>query len=202
MWFLRSLWLFFLDFLETIVVSLAIFAVVYVFLFQPHQVDGRSMEPNFHNGEYILTDKISYRLHSPNRGDVVVFHSPQDERVDFIKRIIAVPGDTLKLAGGYVYLNGQRLEEPYINDPGQVLSGRYLREGDEIKVPEDQYLVMGDNRLHSSDSREWGFVTSAELVGRAFFRYWPISDFGTISTAESELTIGAVRGAINSPNSR
>lgn len=202
MWFLRSLWLFFLDFLETIVVSLAIFAVVYVFLFQPHQVDGRSMEPNFHNGEYILTDKISYRLHSPNRGDVVVFHSPQDERVDFIKRIIAVPGDTLKLAGGYVYLNGQRLEEPYINDPGQVLSGRYLREGDEIRVPEDQYLVMGDNRLHSSDSREWGFVTSAELVGRAFFRYWPISDFGTISTAESELTIGAVRGSINSPNSR
>ncbi len=197
MWFLRSLWLFFLDFLETIVVSLAIFAVVYIFLFQPHQVDGRSMEPNFHNGEYILTDKISYRLHSPNRGDVVVFHSPQDERVDFIKRIIGIPSDTVKLVGGYVYLNGQRLEEPYINDPGQVLSGRYLREGDEIRVPDGQYLVMGDNRLHSSDSREWGLVTSAELVGRAFFRYWPISDFGTIPTAEVELTIGAVRGAIN-----
>jgi len=197
MFFLRNLWLFFLDFLETIVVSLAIFAVVYIFLFQPHQVDGRSMEPNFHNGEYILTDKISYRLHSPNRGDVVVFHSPQDERVDFIKRIIGIPNDTVKLAGGYVYLNGQRLEEPYINDLGQVLSGRYLREGDEIRVPDGQYLVMGDNRLHSSDSREWGLVTSAELVGRAFFRYWPISDFGTISTAEAELTIGAVRGAIN-----
>ena len=197
MWFLRSLWLFFLDFLETIVVSLAIFAVVYIFLFQPHQVDGRSMEPNFHNGEYILTDKISYRLHSPNRGDVVVFHSPQDERVDFIKRIIGIPSDTVKLAGGHIYLNGQRLEEPYINDPGQVLSGRYLREGDEIRVPDGQYLVMGDNRLHSSDSREWGLVTSAELVGRAFFRYWPISDFGTIPTAEVELTIGAVRGAIN-----
>ena len=197
MFFLRNLWLFFLDFLETIVVSLAIFAVVYIFLFQPHQVDGRSMEPNFHNGEYILTDKISYRLHSPNRGDVVVFHSPQDERVDFIKRIIGIPNDTVKLAGGYIYLNGQRLEEPYINDPGQVLSGRYLREGDEIRVPAGQYLVMGDNRLHSSDSREWGLVTSAELVGRAFFRYWPISDFGTISTAEAELTIGAVRGAIN-----
>lgn len=196
MFLLRNLWLFFLDFLETIVVSLAIFAVVYIFLFQPHQVDGRSMEPNFQNGEYILTDKISYRIHAPNRGDVVVFHSPQDERVDFIKRLIGVPGDMVKLVGGYVYLNGQKIEEKYINDPGQVLAGRFMREGIEVDVPPGQYLVMGDNRLHSSDSREWGLVTSAEIVGRAFFRYWPIGEFGVVPTAEAELTIGAVKGAI------
>jgi len=197
MFILRSLWLFFLDFLETIVVSLAIFAVVYIFLFQPHQVDGQSMMPNFQNGEYILTDKISYRLHTPNRGDVVVFHSPQDERVDFIKRILAVPGDTIKVSGGYVYLNGITLQEDYINDPGAVLSGRFLREGAEIEVPLGQYFVMGDNRNHSSDSREWGFVTTAQIVGRAFFRYWPIPQFGLVPTAEAELTIGSVRGAIS-----
>jgi len=197
MFILRSLWLFFLDFLETIVVSLAIFAVVYIFLFQPHQVDGRSMEPNFQNAEYILTDKISYRIHPPKRGDVVVFHSPADERVDFIKRIIGVPGDTIKVMGGYIYLNGQKLEEQYVNDPGQVLAGRYLREGYEVDVAPGQYIVMGDNRLHSSDSREWGPVTTNGIVGRAFFRYWPVAAFGPIPTAEAELTMGSVQGAIN-----
>jgi signal peptidase I len=197
MFILRNLWLFFLDFLETIVVSLAIFAVVYIFLFQPHQVDGRSMEPNFHNAEYILTDKISYRINPPKRGDVVVFHSPQDESVDFIKRIIGVPGDIVKVEDGFAYLNGKKLEEHYVNDPGQVLSGRFMREGVEIEVPPGQYLVMGDNRLHSSDSREWGLVTTAGIVGRAFFRYWPVSEFGIVPSAEAELTMGSVKGAIN-----
>lgn len=196
MFFLRNLWLFFLDFLETIVVSLAIFAVVYIFLFQPHQVDGRSMEPNFHNGEYILTDKLSYRLHAPNRGDVVVFHSPQDERNDFIKRIIGIPGDTLMVKGGFVYINGTKLEEKYINDPNQVLAGRFLREGESYEVAPEQYIVMGDNRLHSSDSREWGPVNQSSIVGRAFFRYWPVPAFGPVKTAEAELTLGSVKGAI------
>ncbi len=202
MFILRNLWLFFLDFLETIVVSLAIFAVVYIFLFQPHQVDGKSMEPNFQNGEYILTDKVSYRIHPPKRGDVVVFHSPQDERVDFIKRIVGVPGDTLKISGGHLYLNDLKLEEEYINDPGQVLSGRFMREGQSIEVPPGQYIVMGDNRLHSSDSREWGLVNLKGIVGRAFFRYWPIAEFGVVETAEAELTMGSVKGAINALDSR
>ena len=197
MFMLRNLWLFFLDFLETIVVSLAIFAVVYIFLFQPHQVDGQSMESNFHHGEYILTDKISYRINKPARGDVVVFHSPQDERVDYIKRIIGVPGDMVQLKGGYVYLNGQKLEEQYIHDPGAVTAGRYMREGMEVDIPPGQYLVMGDNRNHSSDSREWGLVSEGAIVGRAFFRYWPITEFGLVETAEAELTVGSVQGAIS-----
>lgn len=196
MWLLKQLWAFFLDFVETIVVSLAIFAVVYLFLFQPHQVDGKSMEPNFHNGEYILTDKVSYRLHEPKRGDVIVFHSPQDERVDFIKRIIAVPGDKVRVLGGFVYLNGQKLDEQYINDPGKVSQGRFLQEGEVFEVPPGKYIAMGDNRLHSSDSREWGPVTKQEIVGRAFFRYWPADVFGVVKTAEAELTLGSVQGAM------
>lgn len=202
MWFLRTLWMFFLDFLETIVVSLAIFALVYLFLFQPHQVDGQSMEPNFHNGEYILTDKVSYRIGDPKRGDVVVFHSPQDERVDFIKRVVAVPDDEVMLKGGYLYLNGEKQDETYINDPGAVSPGRFLRDGTSVTVPPGQYMVMGDNRLHSSDSREWGFVTKGGIVGRAFFRYWPLSEFGLIKTAEADLTVGAVKGAISPTVSR
>jgi signal peptidase I len=197
MFILRNLWLFFLDFLETIAVSLAIFAIVYLFLFQPHQVDGASMLPNFHDKEYILTDKVSYRLGSPKRGDVVVFHSPQDERVDYIKRVIALPGDMVMVKGGHMYLNDQKLEEAYINNPGQVVAGRFLRESAPVEVPPDQYLVLGDNRLHSSDSREWGFVTKGAIVGRAFFRYWPIPSFGVIKTAEADFTVGAVKGAIN-----
>lgn len=196
MWLLRNLWAFILDFVETIVVSLAIFAVVYIFLFQPHQVEGNSMLPNFHNGEYILTDKISYRIKHPNRGDVVVFHSPQDERIDFIKRIIAEPGDKIMVKGGHVYLNGQKLEEVFVNDPGKVLNGRAMKENEEVTVPANNYVVMGDNRLHSSDSREWGFVRRENIVGRAFFRYWPVSEIGLIKTAESELTVGSVQGAI------
>jgi len=197
MWILRQLWAFILDFIETIVVSLAIFAVVYLFLFQPHQVDGRSMEPNFHNGEYILTDKVSYRLHEPKRGDVVVFHSPQDIRVDFIKRIVAIPGDKVEVKDGYTYLNGERLSEPFINDPGKVAPGRFIKEGQSVTVAADEYIVMGDNRLHSSDSREWGFVDKNRIVGRAFFRYWPPSSFGLLSTTEKDLTVGAVKGAVS-----
>ncbi len=193
MWILKLIWDFFLDALESIVVSLAILILVYQFLFQPHQVDGRSMVPTFHNGDYILTDKLSYRFHPPKRGDIIVFKAPQDERVEFIKRIIAIPGDRVMVKNQKVWLNGQPLDEPYTND-GITPADTFLREGREVTVPSGNYIVMGDNRLHSSDSRHWGFVRSDEIKGRVFFRYWPLDAFGPIKTSEIEPTIEAVKG--------
>lgn len=196
MWFLRQLWLFFVDFLETLVISLAIFVLVYLFLFQPHQVEGKSMEPGFQNGEYILTDKVSYRVREPQRGDVVVFHSPQDERIDFIKRIIAIPGDKIMIMNSQIYLNGSLLIEDYTKD-GLTPKGSFLQENIEVEVSQNKYIVMGDNRLHSSDSREWGLVSQQNIVGRAFFRYWPLNTFGIIPTNEAEITVGSVQGVLD-----
>src|SRR3989338_237237 len=102
---LRKVWMWFLDFIETIVIALAIFVVMYRFLFQPHQVSGSSMFANFHDGEYLLTDKVSYRFNLPQRGDVVVFKAPKNEEYDYIKRVIGLPGDRIKIEAGHVFVN-------------------------------------------------------------------------------------------------
>lgn len=179
---------FFLDLMETIVMALAIFVVVYLFLFQPHQVKGNSMYPNFHDGEYILTDKISYRFGQPQKGDVVVFQAPKNKEVDYIKRIIALPGETVKIDNSSIYINNEKLEEAYIPADFVTSGGSFLTDGQEVIVPQGEYFTMGDNRSHSSDSREWGFVKKEEIVGRAFLRYWPFNRFGIIKKTIYQLT--------------
>jgi signal peptidase I len=178
---LRSLWQFFLDFVETIVIALAIFVIVYRFLFQPHQVKGNSMMNNFYDGEYVLTDKITYRFRLPARGEVIVFKAPKNEDYDYIKRIIALPGDRVKVEGGQVYLNNQKLDESvYLHQDSYTQAGYFSQEGTEILVPAESYYVLGDNRNHSSDSREWGVVPKDNIIGRAWIRYWPLNQFGVI----------------------
>lgn len=161
-------------------VALAIFVVVYLFLYQPHQVKGASMEPNFHDGEYILTNKYEYRFGSPKRGDVVVFKSPQNPDIDFIKRIIGLPGDRVKLVNNHYYINDVLLEESYIEPTVFTYRGAYLKDGQEIIVPKDFYFVSGDNRPRSSDSREWGPIHKSSIIGKSQLRYWPFSRFGII----------------------
>lgn len=170
----------FFDAIESIVVALSIFVVIYLFLVQPHKVIGASMDTTFHDGEYILTDKISYRLHTPERGDVIVFKAPRNPDFDYIKRIIAVPGDTVSIKDGYVYVNQQQLSENYIKSETVLLPGQFLKESQELKLSDDEYFVLGDNRSHSSDSRQWGTVLRKDIIGKAFFRYWPPSQFGLI----------------------
>ena len=180
-----SLWPTIVDIVETIVVAIAIFLVVYLFLLQPHQVKGASMEPNFHDGEYILTDKISYRFGEPRRGDIVIFKAPTNPDVDFIKRIIALPGEKVEIKNDKIVVfnnthpDGFTLAEPYeIMEP--ITGGSYLREGKTATVPANSYFVFGDNRTHSFDSREWGPVSRKAIIGKAWVRYWPVSRISII----------------------
>lgn len=171
---------FFMDIIEVFVISMSIFIVVYLFLMQPHQVKGNSMFPTYHDGEYLMTDKVTYKFREPKRGDIVVFKAPVNEDFDFIKRVIAVPGDKIMVKGGEVYVNGEMLNETYLPEEYDTRAGRALREGVEAEVPEGTYICIGDNRGHSSDSREWGPVPMENIVGRVFFRYWPFNRFGLV----------------------
>lgn len=183
---IRSLGALFLDVIETVVVALSIFLVIYLFFMQPHQVNGQSMEPTFLSGEYVLTDKVSYQTGNPQRGDVVVFHAPEaagcpeGTGCDFIKRVLGVPGDTISVHDNSFWLNGEKLEEPYIPPENITKPGEFTAGGREIFLGEDEYFVSGDNRLYSSDSRVWGPISKKNIVGRAFFRYWPPHKSGII----------------------
>lgn len=167
-----------IDFIQTFVVFGAIFALIYLFVAQPHKVSGNSMVPTFKNGDFILTDKLSYRFGDHKKGDIIVLKNPRDETQDFIKRIIATPGDTIKVEEGSVYVNGRKVSEEYLPSDTRTRAGNFLIEGSQIKTGPNQYFVFGDNRDHSSDSREWGAVTQEEIVGKVFFRYWPPKSFG------------------------
>ena len=174
------------EMIEAFVVSASVFVVIYLFLMQPHQVKGSSMFPTLETGQYLLTDKVTLKRREPVRGDVVVFKSPLDENFDFIKRVLAIPGDTIMIKNGYVYLNGQVLDEPYLPSDYTTFGGQFLKEGIGYLVPEFSVIAIGDNRGHSSDSRDWGPVPYENIVGRAFFRYWPSETVGVIENPVRE----------------
>lgn len=158
------------ELLETLVGAALLAAFIMVFIARAFTVEGPSMMPTLHNGERLLVDKISYRFIEPSRGEIVVFQYPANPREHFIKRIIGVPGDTVEITEGRVYINGQVVEENYIMAPPR--SGFA-----EAVVPDDHYFVLGDNRNNSEDSRDRrvGFVPENLLVGRAVWRYWPVT---------------------------
>lgn len=172
---------FFVDIIETIVVALCIFVIVYLFLVQPHQVIGNSMLPNFYDKEYILTDKISYHTREPKRGEVIVFKSPEDKDKDFIKRIIGLPGERIKIQNGKIFINDLLLMENYIDKDLQTPAGKFFLENQEFIIPPNAFIVLGDNRLNSSDSRSWGVIEKKEIIGRAILVYWPPNRMGLIS---------------------
>lgn len=168
------------DFIQTLVVFGAIFILLYLFVAQPHKVSGSSMVPTLHDGDYIITQKITYKLEDPQKGDIVVFKNPRDESQDFIKRVIAIPGDTIMVDGTLVYLNGQLLSEAYLPLGTPTFGRNFLNDGVEVKAGDNQYFVFGDNREHSSDSREWGPIPKEKIIGKAFFRYFPPPVLGLI----------------------
>lgn len=177
----KKLYLIILDFVETLVLVGAIFLIIYIFLFRPYQVNGLSMDPNFHHGEYILTNIITLKLSPLNRGDVIVFQAPPNTEKDYIKRIIGMPSDRIMLQNGRIYVNNQLIDEnAYLSPSVRTLGGQFLRDNQEITVPPGNYFVMGDNREFSSDSREWGYVSKDKIIGKSFVVYWPVEDFKVI----------------------
>jgi signal peptidase I len=178
---LKKTYFFLLDILQTLILAAAAFVVVYMFLFRPFEVKGESMYPNFHDSQYLITNIISQKTGDPKLGDVVVFKAPNDPDKDFIKRVIGVAGDRVSLRDGQVYLNGELLDESkYLDESVKTYGGSFLKEGDEVSVPQGYFFVLGDNRSYSSDSREWGFVPKKNIIGSSFFIYWPLNDAGVI----------------------
>lgn len=181
---LRKLYTLLIDLFETLVIAGGIFVVIYAFLFRPYQVNGESMMPNFHDGEYILTNLITLRLGPVEKGEVIVFKAPNNHDKDYIKRVIATEGDTVRVEDGRVYVNNQLVDESeYLPSTFLTSNGNFLKPGDTVTVPENQFFVLGDNRNASSDSREWGFVTRDEIVGKSMVVYWPPSEFKVIHSA-------------------
>lgn len=171
---------FFLDVIEVLVFAIAIFLFIYLLVLQPHKIKGASMEPSFPNGQYLLTDKVTYRFREPDRGDVVVFEAPASAEEEFIKRIIALPGETISLNNGAILINDLKLDESYIAANLATSGSSFLQEGVRVEIPSEHYLVLGDNRPFSSDSRAWGFVSKDKITGRAWLIYWPLSDIGVV----------------------
>ena len=160
-----------LNFTLAVVIALTLV----IFVFQPVRVQGYSMMPRLNNNERLFIDKLSINLEPLRRGDVVVFHYPRDPSQRFIKRIIGLPGDHVSIWGGSVYVNGQKLAEPYVPERYQDYS-----DFPEITVPQGEFYVLGDHRNSSNDSRFWGCLPERNIFGRAVFAYWPMHDVGLV----------------------
>lgn len=158
------------EIIETILLTVFIYAAVNL-ITDRRRIESVSMEPNLHPGEYVLVEKISYALGQPQRGDIIVFHHPRGER-DLIKRVIGLPGETLEVRAGQVWIDGTALTEPYVS-AALVGSGRWT-------LGPAQYFVMGDNRNNSSDSRSWGPLEREYIVGKTVFIYWPPAGWGGV----------------------
>lgn len=169
----RPAWLtFFTETLQTIILAIVLYFLIDSVIARV-RVENISMMPTLKPGEFIIVNKMAYKLGEIKGGDIVVFHYPQDPREDYIKRVIGVPGDTITVEGAQVYVNSRPLTEPYIAAPPQY-TGTWT-------VPQGQLFVLGDNRNQSSDSHSWGFVPLENLVGKALVIYWPLEQFKILS---------------------
>jgi signal peptidase I len=166
----------FFDSIQVIVIALAVVVLVYLFVASFNIVDGCSMYPNFEPQDLIISEKITTTWGKLGRGDVIVFQASTGK--DFIKRLIGMPGDRVKVQGGKVYINGEILNEDYLSESNKNIdSGTYLQEGLEITVAPDHYIAMGDNRKNSLDSRNIGQIEKDKIKGKAWLVFWPFNKF-------------------------
>ncbi len=178
----RSIALFVWDLAKVFLVAFVlVWGIIRPFIAEPFVVSGSSMVPNFHNREYLIVEKLSYRFHQPERGDVIVFRYPKDPTQYFIKRIIALPGERVTVGQGRVTVyntahpEGFTLDETYLPDQNVTLGRPEL-----VELSGSEYYVLGDNRMYSSDSRVWGPLPKAEFIGKVWLRVLPLSQLGFI----------------------
>ncbi|MBX7235235.1 MAG: signal peptidase I [Caldilineales bacterium] len=161
------------ELVSTVLPAVLIALLIHLFLAQATRVEGYSMEPTLYGHQRLVIEKVSYHLHPPHRGDIIVIHVPNYGREMLIKRVIGLPGETIQVSSGQVLIDGQPLAEPYLRT---VTRGDYPV----LTVPAGSVFVMGDNRNNSNDSRSFGPITFDNIVGRAWVRYWPFSDVGLV----------------------
>ena len=195
----RSVWRevgsFVLDVVKVAAISLAIIVPARTWLIQPFFVQGASMEPNFYESEYLIVDEISYRFETPQRGDTVVFHPPQRPDEFYIKRVIGLPGESLLLRGGKVIIiNAEYPEGLELNESAYLPAGTLTRattallpEGVPLRLGNQEYIVLGDNRGNSQDSRAFGPIDRSHIVGRVWLRGWPLSRVGSVPVPQYSL---------------
>lgn len=179
---------FVMDILETIVFVGTMFIVVNYYILQPSQVRGSSMLPTLHDNDRIFVSRVTYKFREPERGDIVVLYSPENKEIEFVKRVIGLPGDVITIdnceppfrTNCELRVNDVPLEEAYIKDATQLFDSSPYAEGQSIRIPDDSLFVMGDNRTGSLDSRVFGPVKIEDIVGVVFFRYFPQNQIGKI----------------------
>jgi signal peptidase I len=180
------------EIVETLVLTLIIFFVIQTFVAQPYRVEQQSMERTLEPDQYVLVDKLTPRFDDYSRGDIVVFEPPEawvqgGPRTPFIKRVIGVPGETVEIRAGAVYVEGNRLDEPYVYDLQPTTAND---EPARWVIPEGELFVMGDHRAASADSRAFGPIPESTVIGRAWLRYWPVTSLGILPTPEYPAPVG------------
>ncbi len=189
----------FVEWIVTIAVAIGVVIAVKAWVVNPYRIPSPSMEPTLHcarpafgceagSSDRVLANRFIYRFRDPRRGEIVVFHAPELATREctggiFVKRIIGLPGDVWSERNGYTYIDGKRLSEPYIQPDRRDMQSKTMLDipptGTLRRIPKGMYLMEGDNRAHSCDSRVWGLVPRASLIGKVFFTYWPLSRIGT-----------------------
>jgi len=174
-----------IDFIKTTIVVVFLALIIRLFVVQPFIVEGQSMLPTFNNSDYLITEKVSYSLRSPQRGEVIIFHPPDNPSVNYIKRLVGLPGDTIEIKNQNVYVNSQKINEPYLtsNEQTNVVTKDLF-----LKLKENEYFVLGDNRNHSRDSRETGPVPRSSIVSRVWVRLLPIDNVSAFAAVNYEDT--------------
>jgi len=176
---------FFWEVIKMVVISLAIIVPVRYYLVQPFFVRGASMELSFDNGDYVLIDEITFKFRQPQRGEVIVFRAPKDKTQFYIKRIIGLPGEIIRIKDGRVIIFNAENPEGFILNESEYLNEEVVTDGDlETNIDPNEYFVLGDNREYSSDSRIWGMVNENLISGKVFFRAWPFDKINKFQPIE------------------